>query len=86
MQLVEKLTGLAAQFGKSVAELAIAWTLRRDDVTSAIVGARSPQQIEGTVAAADWTLDDECVATIDGWLNERIAGLEKVGALDTGRV
>ena len=86
LELAEKLAELSGQHGRSVAELAIAWTLRRDDVTAAIVGARSPGQIEGTAAAADWELDAAAASQIDEWLQERIDQLEAIGGLDTGRV
>jgi aryl-alcohol dehydrogenase-like predicted oxidoreductase len=61
---VEKLKGLAAREGHTVAQLAIAWTLRRPEVTAAIVGARRPSQIEETAAAADWALSSELVAEV----------------------
>ncbi len=56
---VEELRVLAEKRGRTVAQLAIAWTLRRPEVTAAIVGARRPSQIEGTAPAADWVLSDE---------------------------
>jgi aryl-alcohol dehydrogenase-like predicted oxidoreductase len=40
--------------------------LRNSAVTAAIVGARSPQQVEQNVGAADLYLTDEDVAEIDG--------------------
>jgi aryl-alcohol dehydrogenase-like predicted oxidoreductase len=56
LELVEQLRPIAAKHGLTVAQLAIAWVLRRPEVTSAIVGARKPSQIEETVAAGDWAL------------------------------
>jgi aryl-alcohol dehydrogenase-like predicted oxidoreductase len=38
------------------AEVAIAWTLRHPAVTSAIVGARRPSQVDGFIGAADFRL------------------------------
>jgi aryl-alcohol dehydrogenase-like predicted oxidoreductase len=37
-------------------ELAVAWTLAHPAVLVAVVGARRPSQLEGTVDAADFTL------------------------------
>lgn len=71
LQLVEGLRPIAAGHGRSVAELAIAWVLRRPEVTSAIVGARRPDQIEGTVEAGNWQLTDEEQKTIDDLLAVR---------------
>ena len=56
-----------------MAQLAVAWVLRRPEVTSAIVGARSPSQIEETAAAGDWRLSQEQLATIEELLENRPA-------------
>jgi aryl-alcohol dehydrogenase-like predicted oxidoreductase len=68
LRLVEKLRLIAEEEGKTVAQLAVAWVLRRSEVTSAIVGARSPSQIEDTAAAGDWQLRAEQLSTIEEWL------------------
>lgn len=65
LQRVEALRRLAEQHGKTVAQLAIAWVLRRPEVTSAIVGARKPDQIQQTLPAGDWTLDEEMQQKIE---------------------
>jgi aryl-alcohol dehydrogenase-like predicted oxidoreductase len=56
LEIVSRLQAWAAQRGRSVAELAIAWTLAYPAVHVAIVGARNAQQIEQTVPAASWHL------------------------------
>ncbi len=66
--LVEQLCQIAADYGKTTAQLAIAWVLRKDAVTSAIVGARRPSQIEQTAPAADWTLEAEVLGQVDAIL------------------
>ena len=43
----------AEQRGQTLAEMALAWVLRRPEVTSVIVGASSVQQLERNLAAAD---------------------------------
>ena len=63
--LVECLASVASKNNRSLAELAIAWVLRRPEVTSAIVGGRRPAQVAETVKAADWQLSDEDIATIE---------------------
>ena len=70
LSLVEALRSIAEPHGKSLAELAIAWVLRRSEVTAAIVGARRPSQIEGTIGAGDWTLSSEEFAQIDQLLTQ----------------
>ena len=42
--------------GRTPGEVAIAWTLRRPEVTGAIVGLRSPKQVDGVIGAADFRL------------------------------
>jgi aryl-alcohol dehydrogenase-like predicted oxidoreductase len=65
LELVERLRPIATRHGMSVAQLAIAWVLRRPEVTSAIVGARQPSQIEETVVAGEWVLPNEDIRTMD---------------------
>ncbi len=69
--LVEGLHSIAGKSGKTVAQLAIAWVLRRSEVTAAIVGARHPSQIKETVAAGEWELFNGDIAAIDKLLQER---------------
>lgn len=68
LKTVEALRAIADRHGKTVAQLAIAWVLRREEVTSAIVGARRPEQIQETLAAGDWTLDEETIREIENIL------------------
>jgi len=86
LQLVESLAPIAKQNGRTLAELAIAWTLRRPEVTSAIVGARAPHQIDGTIGALNWRLQPNEVNTIDQLLQQRQQALDALGPIDTGRV
>ena len=65
LALVEKLKSMAARSGKTAAQLAIAWTLRRPEVTAAIVGARRPDQVDELVGAGDWSLAPEVVEEIE---------------------
>jgi len=71
LKLVEDLRSISEKNGKTVAQLAIAWVLRRPEVTSAIVGARRPSQIEETVVAGDWVLSKEDIAAIEALLDKR---------------
>ena len=57
LDLVERLRPIAAEAGISVAELAIAWTLHFPSVAGAIVGGRTPAQVDGWISAADLELD-----------------------------
>jgi L-glyceraldehyde 3-phosphate reductase len=50
---IRALNDVAAQRGQSLAQLALAWTLRDQRVTSTLIGASSVQQLEANVAALD---------------------------------
>ena len=56
--------------GHTVGQLAVAWTLRRSEVTSAIVGARRTGQIAETVKAGDWQLNEEELTSIEAAYSE----------------
>lgn len=68
LELVEQLKKLAVAHGKTVAQLAIAWTLRRPEVTAAIVGARRPEQVDELVGAGDWQLESSDIQAIESLL------------------
>jgi len=50
---VRKLANLAQSRGQTVAQLAIAWVLRDPRVTSALIGARTPEQVKDCLGALD---------------------------------
>jgi aryl-alcohol dehydrogenase-like predicted oxidoreductase len=64
LALVEKLRKVGARHGASPGEVAIAWTLKNPAVTGAIVGARSPGQVDGFIGAATLELSAEDLAQI----------------------
>jgi aryl-alcohol dehydrogenase-like predicted oxidoreductase len=64
LALVERLRAIGDRHGRTPGEVAIAWTLRRPEVTGAIVGLRSPQQVDGVIGAAGFRLSDAEVAEI----------------------
>jgi L-glyceraldehyde 3-phosphate reductase len=63
---IRALNVIAAERGQSLAQMAIAWVLRDDRVTSALIGASSVRQLEGNVAALDnLGFTENVLATID---------------------
>lgn len=56
---------IAAAHGSTVAQTVIAWTVAQPGVTAAIVGARSPEQVEENAAAGDLELDPDEWSRID---------------------
>jgi aryl-alcohol dehydrogenase-like predicted oxidoreductase len=66
VQAVEELDALAKEWGRSgIAELAVAWVLRRPEVTSAIVGARNADQAAANAALAGAPLSAEEEAAVE---------------------
>jgi aryl-alcohol dehydrogenase-like predicted oxidoreductase len=69
-ELVEKLRPVADRHGRSVAQLAIAWTLRNPVVTGATVGFRSPEQVDDLCAAGSFILTPGDLGEIEAALPE----------------
>jgi aryl-alcohol dehydrogenase-like predicted oxidoreductase len=77
LEAVDRLRPVAERLGISLAQLALAWVLREENVASAIVGASRPEQLEDNVGAVGVELDEETLSEID----EATAGvmLERAG-------
>ena len=67
---VQKLQPIADQLGCTMAQLALAWVLRRHEVASAITGASRPQQVIQNVAATELVLTDDVLVAIDEALGD----------------
>jgi L-glyceraldehyde 3-phosphate reductase len=68
---IRALNEIASRRGQTLAQLALAWTLRDPRVTSALVGASSVEQLEANVAALDrLDFSDEELAEIDQYATE----------------
>jgi aryl-alcohol dehydrogenase-like predicted oxidoreductase len=76
LEFVEFLREIGDRHGRSVAEVAIAWTLRHPAVTAAIVGARSAEQVDGFVGAMEFRLSESEIAEIEARLPESIPLME----------
>ncbi|MBO8164257.1 MAG: aldo/keto reductase family protein [Brevibacillus sp.] len=64
LRKVERLRPIAEELGLSLAQLALAWTLRQPNVSSAIIGASVPEQVEDNVKASGVSIPDEALAQI----------------------
>jgi aryl-alcohol dehydrogenase-like predicted oxidoreductase len=58
LEAVQRLRPIADGLGITMAQLALAWVLRRPEVASAIVGASRPQQVHDNAAASGVVLDE----------------------------
>ena len=67
---VEKLNELAQQRGQSLAQMAIAWTLRKPAVTSSLIGASSVKQLDDSLGALNnLNFSDDELNAIESILN-----------------
>ena len=73
LALRDGLRPIAERHGATVSQIAIAWTLRWTGVTGAIVGARTPEQVDGWIDAGSVELTREDLAEI-------AAAIERTGA------
>jgi len=65
LELADLMRKIGERHGRSVGEVAIAWTLRHPAVTAAIVGMRSAEQARGVLGALEFRLSAEEIAEID---------------------
>ena len=75
LALRDALRPIASRHGVSVSAVAVAWVLSWPGVSGAIVGARSPQQVDGWIAAGNLTLTQEDLDEISGALVRTEAGV-----------
>lgn len=67
---VAQLKPIATELGLSMTQMALAWVLRRPEVTSAIIGASRPEQILDNIGAVGVTLPEEVLQRIDSLIGE----------------
>jgi aryl-alcohol dehydrogenase-like predicted oxidoreductase len=73
LELAELLRRIGARHGRTPGEVAIAWTLRHPAVTAAIVGMRSPKQVDGVAGALEFRLTQNEIDEIESFMNEHKA-------------
>jgi aryl-alcohol dehydrogenase-like predicted oxidoreductase len=64
-KVVDALDAVAGETGKTVAQIALNWLLRRPTVSSLIIGARNEEQLRQNLGAVGWSLSTEQVAALD---------------------
>src|SRR6478672_2702952 len=73
LERVQELRPVADELGLSMAQLALAWVLREENVAAAIIGASRPEQIEDNAGASGVELGEETLARIDEILGDSVA-------------
>ena len=66
---VKKLTGLADTIEITMSQMSLAWILKNDDITCAIIGATSVDQLQENIKASDIELDNETMEKIENILD-----------------
>jgi len=74
LSLRDALRPIAKRHGTSVSAIAIAWTLAWPGVTGAIVGARTPKQVDGWIGAASIALTEQDLDEIASAIRRTKAG------------
>jgi aryl-alcohol dehydrogenase-like predicted oxidoreductase len=64
-KVVDALDEVAAETGKTVAQIALNWLLQRPTVATVIIGARNEQQLRDNLGAAGWNLTADQVRKLD---------------------
>ena len=68
LDAVQRLKPLAHEAGCTLAQLSLAWCLRDGVVSSVIVGATRPEQVDDNAAAGDLDIDPAIFARMDALL------------------
>ena len=63
--IIDAMAPIAKAHDASVARIALAWLLQRKGVMSVIIGAKTIEQLDDNLAAADLALSAEEIATLD---------------------
>jgi aryl-alcohol dehydrogenase-like predicted oxidoreductase len=66
------LRAIAEERGVTVAQVAINWAIEQRGVTTALVGAKNPNQARTNAAAGEWSLSDEDLARINSAYDEHM--------------
>jgi len=68
LEKVQRLRPIAESLRLTMSQLALAWVLRRPEVSSAIIGASRPDQVRENAAASGIRLDEETVRRVEAAL------------------
>lgn len=68
---IDRLREIASGLERTVPELVVNWTIQRPGITSALCGARRPEQIRESAAALNWDLSPDSINAIDQAIADR---------------
>ncbi len=64
-RVVDALDAVAAETGKTVPQIALAWVLSRPSVSTVVIGARNEEQLRQNLGSVGWTLTAAQIARLD---------------------
>jgi aryl-alcohol dehydrogenase-like predicted oxidoreductase len=73
LRAVEDLKAMAIRYGKSLPQFALRWTLSNPVVSSALVGCRSPKEVDDNVGALGWSISDKDMKEIEAIFARHVA-------------
>jgi len=76
-KVLDVMRSIAADRGVPVAHVAIQWSVRQNGITSALVGARTPEQSAANAAAGEWRLEKRESGLLEEAYNVHIIRKEK---------
>ncbi len=76
-EIIIKLKDVASKYKKSLTQLALNWVIAQKGITSAIVGARRPAQMEENTGSVGWEINKEDMENIESILREREERIKK---------
>ena len=75
--VIQGLSDWAADHGRTLPQLAIAWVLANPAVTTAIVGCRKPEQVPDNAQAGNWVLTEDELEEVEAIQGDLRLGVEK---------
>ncbi len=86
LEAVQRLVPVADGAGISMTELALAWTLRRPELASAIIGASRPEQVHANAAASGIELSQDTLDAVDEALGDVVISGQRLGNNATAEI
>ncbi len=75
LRVAQRLAEIGARYGKTAAQVAIAWVLAQPHVLCALTGPSKPAHLVENLAAADWKIPPDELASLDAYLETEREGI-----------
>lgn len=75
---IERLKPIADKYGRGVADISIKWLLQRPGVTTAVVGARHPEQVKQNIGGTGWRLEDSDMELMEKISDDAVGHIKSI--------